>query len=52
MVLHNRRVPGILSKASRKAFNKVIGVVLALGAVVFVLLLAGVGSGLLTNPPQ
>ena len=35
-----------------KAFNRAIGWVLAAGAVVFVLLLAGLGSGLLTNPPS
>jgi hypothetical protein len=37
--------------ARKKTYNRVIGVVLALGAVIFILLLAGVGSGLLTNPP-
>jgi hypothetical protein len=36
---------------SRRTYNRVIGVVLALGTVVFVLLLAGVGSELLTRPP-
>ena len=35
-----------------KAFNRAIGWVLVAGAVVFVLLLAGLGSGLLTNPPS
>lgn len=34
--------------ASRRAFETVIAVVLAAGALIFVLLLAGVGSGLLT----
>ena len=36
---------------SRKAYNRLIGTVLALGAATFVLLLAGVGSSLLTLPP-
>jgi hypothetical protein len=31
--------------------NRVVGVVLAVGAAAFILLLAGVGSGLFTNPP-
>jgi hypothetical protein len=35
---------------ARKRFNTAIGVVLAVGAAVFVFLLAGVGSGVLTNP--
>jgi hypothetical protein len=35
-----------------KAYNRVIGWVLAIGALIFALLLAGVGSGLLTNPPK
>ena len=33
-----------------KRFERWIGVALALGALVFVLLLAGVGSGILMNP--
>ena len=37
--------------ARRTRFTMIIGLVLAVGAVVFVLLLAGVGSGLLTHPP-
>jgi hypothetical protein len=32
--------------------NRVVLVLLVAGAIVFVLLLAGVGSGALTNPPQ
>ena len=36
--------------AGRKAFNALVLVLLIAGAVVFVLLLAGVGSGVLTNP--
>jgi hypothetical protein len=36
--------------AGRKAFNAVVLVLLIAGAVAFVLLLAGVGSGALTNP--
>jgi hypothetical protein len=35
-----------------KTFERWIGLALAIGAVVFVLLLAGVGSGILTNPTQ
>jgi hypothetical protein len=35
---------------AKKRIHTVILVVLVAGAVVFVLLLAGVGSGLLTNP--
>jgi len=35
--------------AKRRAFDTAIGVVLAAGAVIFVLLLAGVGSGVLTK---
>jgi hypothetical protein len=31
--------------------NRVVGIALAIGAVAFVLLLAGVGAGLFTNPP-
>jgi hypothetical protein len=34
----------------RKRFERWVGVALALGAVVFVLLLAGVGSGVLMSP--
>ena len=37
--------------AFRQTLNRVILVVLVTGAVVFVLLLAGVGSDLFTNPP-
>ncbi len=37
--------------AKGKPFNRFIGYVLAVGAMAFVLLLAGVGSGILTNPP-
>jgi hypothetical protein len=36
--------------ARRSALNTVILLVLIAAAVIFVLLLAGVGSGLLTNP--
>lgn len=36
---------------SRKTYNRVIGVILALGAAILVLLLAGIGSELLTRPP-
>jgi hypothetical protein len=36
---------------TRKAYNRLIGTILALGAVTFALLLAGVGSGFLTRPP-
>lgn len=36
---------------SRQSYNRLIGTILALGAVTFVLLLAGVGSGFLTLPP-
>jgi hypothetical protein len=36
---------------SRRAYNRLIGTLLALGAVTFVLLLAGVGSSFLTRPP-
>jgi hypothetical protein len=35
----------------RKTVNRVVGVVLAVGAAVFLLLLSGVGAGILTNPP-
>ena len=34
-----------------KAYHRVIGIVLLVGWIAFVLLLAGVGSGALTNPP-
>jgi hypothetical protein len=34
----------------KKRFNRWIGAALAFGAVVFVLLLAGVGSSVLMNP--
>jgi hypothetical protein len=33
-----------------KTYHRIVGWVLVVGWVVFVLLLAGVGSGLLTNP--
>jgi hypothetical protein len=33
-----------------KTFDRWVGVALAIGAFVFLLLLAGVGSGVLTNP--
>jgi hypothetical protein len=36
--------------ARRSALNTAILVVLVVGAVIFMLLLAGVGSGLLTDP--
>jgi hypothetical protein len=36
--------------ARRRAFNTAILVVLIAGALIFVLLLAGAGSGLLTDP--
>jgi hypothetical protein len=36
---------------SRQTYNRLIGTILVLGAVTFVLLLAGVGSGFLTLPP-
>lgn len=36
---------------SRRTYNRLIGTILALGAAVLVLLLAGVGSSLLTLPP-
>jgi len=34
-----------------KAYHRIIGVVLAIVWIVFVSLLAGVGSDVLTNPP-
>ena len=36
---------------TRKTYNRLIGTILALGALTFVLLLAGVGSSFLTRPP-
>jgi hypothetical protein len=36
---------------TRRAYNRLIGSILALGAVTFMLLLAGVGSSFLTRPP-
>jgi hypothetical protein len=36
---------------TRRAYNRLIGAILALGALTFVLLLAGVGSSFLTRPP-
>jgi len=36
---------------SRRAYNRLVGAVLVAGAVAFVLLLAGIGSDLLTRPP-
>ena len=36
---------------TRKAYNRLIGTILAVGALTFVLLLAGVGSSFLTRPP-
>jgi hypothetical protein len=36
---------------SRRRYNQLIGIILALGAATFALLLAGVGSSLLTRPP-
>jgi hypothetical protein len=37
---------------TRRAYNRLIGTILALGALSFVLLLAGVGSSFLTRPPM
>jgi hypothetical protein len=37
--------------AKRTTFTTIVAIVLLAGAVAFLLLLAGVGSGLLTNPP-
>lgn len=34
-----------------KTYHRLIGIVLLVGWVVFAMLLAGVGSGALTNPP-
>lgn len=36
---------------SRRAYNRLIGAILTLGALVFVLLLTGIGSELITRPP-
>ncbi len=36
---------------SRRTYNRIIGIVLAAGAALFVLLLAGVGSSLISRPP-
>jgi uncharacterized membrane protein YgaE (UPF0421/DUF939 family) len=36
---------------SRRAYNRLIGAILAAGAAILVLLLAGVGSEVLTRPP-
>jgi hypothetical protein len=36
---------------TRRSYNRLIGTILALGALTFVLLLAGVGSSFLTRPP-
>jgi hypothetical protein len=36
---------------SRRAYNRLIGAILAAGATIFVLLLAGIGSEILTRPP-
>jgi hypothetical protein len=36
---------------SRKSYNRVIGALLAIGAIGFVMLLGGVGSQLLTRAP-
>jgi hypothetical protein len=33
-----------------RTFDRWVGVALAIGVVIFLLLLAGVGSGVLTNP--
>jgi hypothetical protein len=38
--------------AKKRLLNRVVLAVLVAGAVVFILLLAGVGSGVLTNPPS
>jgi hypothetical protein len=35
---------------SRAAYNRLIGLILSLGAAIFLLLLAGVGSDLITRP--
>jgi hypothetical protein len=36
---------------SRAAYNRLIGTILLIGAAIFVLLLAGIGSELITRPP-
>jgi hypothetical protein len=36
---------------SRKSYNRLIGALLAIGAIGFVVLLTGIGSQLLTRPP-
>jgi hypothetical protein len=36
---------------SGRAYNRLIGAILAAGAAIFVLLLAGIGSEILTRPP-
>jgi len=36
---------------SRRTYNRLIGVVLAIGGATFLLLLAGIGSDLITRPP-
>jgi hypothetical protein len=38
--------------ARKRAIDRVVLILLVLGAAAFVLLLAGVGSGVLTNPPS
>jgi hypothetical protein len=38
--------------AGKRLLDRVVLVVLVLGLLAFVLLLAGVGSGVLTNPPS
>jgi hypothetical protein len=35
---------------SSKTFNRLVGIAMAIGAALFLLLLAGVGSGVLMNP--
>jgi hypothetical protein len=50
VVLHQHRVPGDLTLARRSALNTAILVALVAGAIIFMLLLAGVGSSLLTDP--
>jgi hypothetical protein len=37
---------------TRKSIQTAVLVALVAGAVIFILLLAGVGSGVLTNPPS
>jgi hypothetical protein len=36
---------------SRRSYNRLIAAVLAIGGATFILLLAGIGSDLLTRPP-